>query len=162
MEDSSGKGSLDEARCFERAMREFCARLALEDVDAAGRGEPIEIEGVQLAIALNRTVPQAPVVSIYVDVGLPPRAGEAAVLRVLLQQNHARSAERGLVYCISPHNGHVVGVVHVGLGGLEGQGLEALVNMLVDTALEFRATCFLWARRPGGPSGHETDAFAGP
>ena len=62
----------------------------------------------------------------------------------MLQQNFSNSTSRGLVYCISPISGHVVGVIHVGLGGLEGQGLEALVNMLVDTSLEFRETYFLW------------------
>ncbi|WP_439517950.1 hypothetical protein [Hydrogenophaga sp.] len=124
---------------------DFCRRMKLDDahVDAVAEGAMIEIEGVRLAITFNQVIPESPAVSIYVDVGMPPRVGEAAVLRVLLQMNHAQSANRGLAYCIGV-NGHVIGVIHVGLGGLQGQGLEALVNSLVDTALEFRQTCFLW------------------
>lgn len=141
-----------EAATYREVIADFCRRMKLDDVDAVAEGAMIEIEGVRLAITFNQVIPESPAVSIYVDVGMPPRAGEAAVLRVLLQMNHAQSASRGLAYCISPASGHVVGVIHVGLGGLQGQGLEALVNSLVDTALEYRRTYFLW-----GPA-EEADA----
>ncbi len=91
-------------------------------------------------------------VSIYVDVGLPSLTGESAVLRVLLQQNFHHSASRGLAYCMSPATGHVIGVLHVGLGGLGGQGLESLVNGLVDATLELRVEGLL-----RGPSRDEAD-----
>lgn len=136
----------NEAIVYRQVIEDFCARMNLDDADAVAQGASIDVDGVQMAITLNEVVPQAPAVSIYVDVGLPPRAGEASVLRMLLQQNFNNSTSRGLAYCISPASGHVVGVIHVGLGGLEGQGLEALVNMLVDTSLEFRETYFLWER----------------
>lgn len=136
----------NESTLYNQVIGDFCARMNLSDKEAVAGGASIDIEGVQMAITLNQMVPQAPAVSIYVDVGFPPRAGEAAVLRMLLQQNFTHSTSRGLTYCISPASGHVVGAIHVGLGGLEGQGLEALVNMLVDVSLEFRETYFLWER----------------
>lgn len=125
---------------YERIVRDFCERMGLDDIDAVAQGSAIDIEGVQLAVCLNQSMPESPVVSIYVDVGLPSLAGEATVLRVLLQQNFHHSASRGLAYCISPATGHVIGVLHVGLGGLDGQGLEGLVNMLVDASLELMRT----------------------
>ncbi len=73
------------------------------------------------------------------DLGRPSQSGESALLRVLLQQNFHNSASRGVAYCLSPTTGHVIGVLHVGLGGLEGQGLEGLVNMLVDASQELMA-----------------------
>ncbi|MGE0098061.1 MAG: CesT family type III secretion system chaperone [Hydrogenophaga sp.] len=140
MSDSS------ETAIYRQVIGDFCARMDLSDQEAVAQGASIAIEGVQMAITLNQLVPRAPAVSIYVDVGLPPRGGEASVLRMLLQQNFNNSSSRGLTYCISPATGHVVGAIHVGLGGLEGQGLEAMVNMLVDVSLEFRETYFLWDR----------------
>lgn len=145
---------------YNRVMDDFCARMNLSDKEAVARGASIDIEGVQMAISLNQEVQQAPAVSIYVDVGLPPRAGEASVLRMLLQQNFNNSTSRGLTFCISPVSGHVVGVIHVGLGGLEGQGLEALVNMLVDVSLEYRETYFLWERSSVPPVGRDSAALA--
>jgi hypothetical protein len=149
----------DEARVYRQAISDFCERMGLDDVDTVAQGTQIDVEGVHLSISLNQVIPESVVVSIYVDVGFPPRAGEASVLRALLQQNHHNSASRGLAYCISPANGHVVGVIHVGLGGLEGQGLESLVNMLVDTSLEFRRTYFLWGPSHGA-SKDDRDASA--
>lgn len=121
---------------YERVVRDFCQRVGLHDSGAVAQGSTFEVDQVPLAFCLNETVPESPVVSIYVDVGLPLAGGELGVLRLLLLQNFHHSASRGVAYCISPATGHVVGVLHVGLGGLEGQGLEALVNSLVDSSLE--------------------------
>ncbi len=119
----------------------------------------IDIGGVHMAVTLNQMVPQSPSVSLYVDVGPPPRSGEAVVLRMLLQQNFANSSTRGLMYCISPATGRVVGVMHVGLVGLDGPGLESLVNMLVDLTLEWRESYFLWS--PASGEGNGKAPFAG-
>lgn len=121
---------------YDQIVHDFCQRVGLQDTDRVAQGGTLDIEGVQLAFGLNEVVPQVPVVSIYVDVGIPSPSNEMTVLRVLLRQNFHNSASRGIAYCISPATGHVIGVLHVGLGGLEGQGLEALVNMLVDSSLE--------------------------
>ena len=121
---------------YEQVVRDFCQRVGLEDFDAVAQGSTFEIDHVPLAFCLNETVAEAAVISIYVDVGVPLAGGELGVLRLLLMQNFHNSASRGVAYCISPATGHVVGVLHVGLGGLGGQGLEALVNMLVDHSLE--------------------------
>lgn len=125
---------------YHRIVRDFCERMGLEHTDAVAQGGTIDVDGVHLAFCLNEVIPESPVVSIYVDVGLPSLSGESAVLRVLLQQNFHNSASRGVAYCISPSTGHVIGVLHVGLGGLEGQGLEGLVNMLVDASQELMAS----------------------
>jgi hypothetical protein len=123
----------------DQLLRDFCQCMGLKgegEADAVARGGTLDIHGVHLSLAVNRRQADAPMVSIYLDVGVPLRAGEA-VLRVLLVQNHAHSADRGVAYCISP-SGQVLGVLHVGLGGLDGPGLAALVEAQVDATLSLR------------------------
>lgn len=145
MSDANDVSQTNDMAAYQAVIEDLCQRFAIENPQSVAAGGMIDISGVHLAITLNQLVPQSPSVSIYVDVGPPPRSGEAVVLRMLLQQNFANSATRGLVYSVSPATGRVVGVMHVGLAGLEGSGLESLVNMLVDLTLEWRESYFLWS-----------------
>lgn len=140
---ATGASALQSA--YRAAVEQWCQLLQLPDVDNVANGGLVDVDGVYLSVTLNTVQPQSPAVSLYVDMGAPPAQREAAVLRMLLQQNFHISAVRGPSFCISPITGRVLCVAHLPVEGLTGELLNSVVQPLVDRAIEWENTYFLWS-----------------
>jgi len=139
---------------FRALAQQFCELVKLDAsaVDKVTRGDVITIDGVSMSIVLNTTFPGAPAVTLFVEMGAPPIGGEAAVLRMLLQRNFQISMERGPSFCISSTTGRVLKVAHFDPRGLSAGLLHESVQKMVDQALDWRATYFLWAPQSAAAS----------
>jgi len=119
----------------------FCDTLKVDGPELVAAGNPVVINDVRVSIE------SAPgdVLSIFVEMGSPPKDGEGAVLRMLMQRNFAVATSRGPSYCVSTMTGKVLLVGHFLASAMTPDALVKTVESMVDQALEWREGYFLWA-----------------
>lgn len=129
-------------QAYRRLVQDFCAHASLDDAGAIAEGCSFCVDDIECAlIYLDHISPD--IIYCYIDFGLPPEAGRAAIYRHLLNANYLQFASGSAAFTVSPETDHVVLISTLQLAEASPEALADLLAYHAQQALEWRRSHYL-------------------